>query len=708
MKTKAAGMVLLLAASGGPGAVGQVPTFPSETRRVTVDVVVTDEKGRPIPGLKREDFAVNENGAVQSILEFEAVDVSEARAAEPATDEASPVATNAAGDEPGRVFLVVLDDLNLSPASAEAVRPALTGFLDGQLREGDRVTLAPTSGGGWWSGRMTHDRDDLVAVLQGLKGRRIPETRPERMSDQEAMLIDASRDADALAHVVARYSLYGLLGPVPTRFGELGLPPVTGAGESLARGIAADVYRQARARTEATLRSLERAIGALAGGRGRRSVVLVSDGFIQDNKLTEYQRVREAARRSNAVLYFLDARGVQVREIGGPDLPTPPDPSYNSLELEYQAAAGAGAAALALDTGGFMISNTNDLAGGLGRLTRESRTFYLLGYEPADKRQDGRFRKIQVEVRRPGAVVHARKGYYAAGGKETATSPAEKPRPGSPDPAMVRAVDGITPERGIPLRMAAYVLGAAAEGRATVLLTAEADPEALGFESADGLLKGALDTRSTVAARDASVVGSRERLVDLALRPEVRAQMATKWVPVNHAYELAPGRYQASLAVRDKRSGRIGSVRQTFDVPDPRGLRLTTPVLTDTLQRGATAEDPPIPVPIARRTFAAGARLVCTFAVEGARRTDEAPARVAITYEVRRRDGTVVTRTEPTPLKPDPQGVLTSRFALTLNRPGAYEIHLKARDEATGEMAAAVEPFLVAPAPAPEAARPGL
>jgi VWFA-related protein len=329
---------------------------------------------------------------------------------------------------------------------------------------------------------MPGDRDDLLSVVQALKGRRIPDTRPERMSDQEAMLIEVNRDTEAIEHVTQRYALYGLLGPVPTRFGELGLPAVTGAGEGLARGIASEVYRQARARTQATLLSLERAMAALEGGRGRRSVLLVSDGFVQDNKLAEFQRVREAARRSNAVLYFLDARGVRTREIGGPDLPTPPDPSYNSVELEYQAAGNAGADALAMDTGGFTISNTNDIGAGLGRLTRQSRTFYLLGYEPTDKRQDGRFRKIQVEVRRPGAVIHARKGYFASGGKQEAAA-AEPPRPGSPDPAMARAVDSIVEERGIPMRMAAYVLGAAAEGRATVVLTAEADPAAVGFEN---------------------------------------------------------------------------------------------------------------------------------------------------------------------------------------------------------------------------------
>jgi hypothetical protein len=166
---------------------------------------------------------------------------------------------------------------------------------------------------------------------------------------------------------------------------------------------------------------------------------------------------------------------------------------------------------------------------------------------------------------------------------------------------------------------------------------------------------------------------------------------------VSHSYDLPPGRYQSTLAVRDRRSGRVGSVRHDFEVPRVPGLRVTTPILTDAFQRSAESAAP-VPVPIARRTFAPGTRLVCAFAVEGARREGEAgEPRVTITYEVRRRDGTVVTRAWPTPLPLDSQGALSGSFSLTLNRPGGYEMHIRARDEVSGEQASAVQAFVVEP-----------
>jgi hypothetical protein len=473
-----------------------------------------------------------------------------------------------------------------------------------------------------------------------------------------------------------------------------------GQGHALVLANATDVYTRARQRNRHTLKSLERAMNALAGGRGRRAVILASDGFVQDGGLREFERVRESARRSNAALYFLDARGLRPRDFGGPDLPTAPDPvamsNFMSLELEYEAMAGAGAVGLALDTGGFAIKETNNLAGALGRISREARIFYLLGYEPQDQRRDGRFRKIQVEVKRPGVTVRARKGYYADGGTQAAGKP-DDPTPGEPPAEALRALDAPRPERGIPVRMAAYVLGAATLGRTTVLLAAEADPSALELSEGGPSAKGALETFSSLAARDTGETARRDRLVDLDLRPEVRAQMARTWVPVIHGYELPAGRYQASLAVRDKRSGRVGSVRHDFEVPRLPGLRITTPILTDALQRVAEGA-PPIPIPIARRTFPPGTRLVCAFSVEGARPEGEASARrVATTYEVRRSDGTVVTRSATTPLPPDEQGVLAGRFSLTLNRPGGYELRIQARDEVAGEEAIAVHAFVVEP-----------
>jgi VWFA-related protein len=704
MNVKSVGAVLLLLPLGAASGSAQVrPSFPSETKLVTVDVVVTDDDGRPIAGLKREDFVVKENGVVQSILEFEAIDVSNPQTASSDSSAAeavhTAVAENAATDPPGaRSFFVVLDDVNLTAPSAERVRTAVKKFLEVSVREGDRVTLAPTAGGAWWTGRMTDDRDDLQAALESLRGRLAPDTRRERMSDYEAMMIEVKRDQETISHVTQRYALGGLVGPTPTATeDDLDRDPLDlGQGYGLVRATASEVYHRAKQRTLTTLLSLERAVIAVSSGRGRRAVILASEGFMHDEGLPEFQRVREAARRTNAVLYFIDARSLQGRTYGSVEDSTPPDPminpSFTSLEMEYESMAGVGAVNLAEDTGGFAIRNSNDLAGGLARISGESRTFYLLGYEPKDKSTAPRFRKLQVEVHRPGVKVRARKGYY--GGEDPKAAMAAAAKPAEAAPEALRALDAPNAERGIPLRMTTYVLGAAAAGeRAKVLLHAEADPEALELLDAGGdTVKGALESFSTVAARDTGELGRRERLIDLNVKPDVLVQMLKTWVPVSHSFELPPGKYQATIVVRDKSSGRVGSIRDEFEVPRLPGLRVTSPILTDT-QRGP-AGAPPVPIPIARRKFPSGTRLFCSFAVEGAGRGDEGP-RVTITYEVRRSAGTVVTRAGPTPLVPDGQGALGSKFALTLHRPGIYEMHITARDERSGEEATAVEAFIV-------------
>jgi hypothetical protein len=65
-------------------------------------------------------------------------------------------------------------------------------------------------------------------------------------------------------------------------------------------------------------------------------------------------------------------------------------------------------------------------------------------------------------------------------------------------------------------------------------------------------------------------------------------------------------------------------------------------------------------------------------------------------YEVRRDDGTVVARSSPKPLARNETGAYADIFKLTLQRPGAYEMRLTARDRRSGDEALFVEPFLVA------------
>ena len=68
---------------------------------------------------------------------------------------------------------------------------------------------------------------------------------------------------------------------------------------------------------------------------------------------------------------------------------------------------------LAADTGGRAFTDTNDFGEAFTRVQRDMSAYYLLGYSSTNPTKDGRFRRIQVRVKRDGLRVEARAGYYA-------------------------------------------------------------------------------------------------------------------------------------------------------------------------------------------------------------------------------------------------------------------------------------------------------
>ena len=79
---------------------------------------------------------------------------------------------------------------------------------------------------------------------------------------------------------------------------------------------------------------------------------------------------------------------------------------------------------LADETGGFAAVNRNDFNGAFDRIVAENSSYYVLGYYSTNDRRDGRFRKIEVRVKRPGLLVRARSGYYEARGRPPAAAKA--------------------------------------------------------------------------------------------------------------------------------------------------------------------------------------------------------------------------------------------------------------------------------------------
>jgi VWFA-related protein len=675
------------------------PRFPAEVEQVTVDAVVTDKKGVPITGLTAADFQIFEDDKPQKIVSFDAVEV-------PATaSEVTPsrprISTNMSPESrTGRSFVVVFDDIHLTPFQALNAKRAVAEFLRTGVREGDRVSLVATGGGAWWTTRMEAGRDELIAMLKRLDGRHIPDIAPDRMSDYEAMRIHVYHDQQTEMVVARRFETFGAThregNDDANRFGD---------GDPLVRGRASEIYFQSVSRNRITLQVLQRVLTSLAANKGRKSVILVSEGFIYDPNLDEFKTALIASRRSNAAIYFLDSKGLQAST---PYMSAEFGPNIDNQDLGAafidQMQEAEGAESLAADSGGFSVKNTNDLSRGIERIASESRSYYLVGYNPSDARRDGRFRKIQVKLaNRKGMQVRARKGYYAPVDESVKTAAKATTEPG--DPAVQAALDSPYDEKQIPLRMTSYVFNETLLGKASTLVATEVDLRPFAFQEQEGRFVDTIEFLLVVAHRESGEFFRYDQKVDMRLQSETRAKLARTWYPIVRDFELAPGGYQAKIVVRDKNSGHIGTVVHEFEVPDLTQFRVSTPVLSDQLQpQGDDKKSNPRPAVTARRSFAPGATLYASFEVYGA--GQEKPTnmpRVTNGYTIRRADGTVVASITPSRITPTSLGKLSRIIGAPLGdvAPGDYELVLAFKDEVAGKTIEVREPFTIeAPATA--------
>jgi VWFA-related protein len=676
------------------------PTFPSAVELVRVDLVVTDKAGRPVPGLTQADFALSEGGVSQTITSFESVSVADA------PEDGSPALTHFAstnfGPEPrrARTFVVMFDDVHLTPTQAHTAKGAVAEFLRKGTGAGDRVTLIASGGGAWWNARMPEGREQLMAILKRLDGRYVRDSSPDRMTEFEAMRIEVYQDQDVSLRVQRRFDVYGTKGRERGQNSvsreDLGKSSLTGIIDMDVRSRAAEAYHLANSRNKITLKAMARALTALAGTPGRKAMVLISQGFVFDPELAEMKQVVEASLRSNAPIYFVDTRGLQ----GLPESFTaafgPPIDSQDTVAVLADITRDAeGTEALALDSGGFVVKNSNDLAGGIQRVSSESRTYYLLGYNPSDVRRDGKFRKIEVKLssKRPGLKVRARRGYYAPD-----DAAPKRPAP-STDPVVAHALDSPFEIREIPMRVAAYSFDEGLKDKINVVLAAEIDVRALRFREEDGRFKDEVAFLIEAQHRDSGEYYNFDQKIEMSLLPETRQKLDSAWYPVIRDLVLPAGGYQVKVVVQDLGAdkSRVGSVTHEFEVPAATGFRLSTPILTDAVDT-AGGSSSPRPVVLVRRSFAPESVLYCQFGVYGAA-SDPAThmPRVSSAYEIRRADGTLLKRSARTAITPTSLGALLRLQGISLPPadPGAYELRLSVRDEVANRVISVKEEFMI-------------
>ncbi len=682
-----------------PSAQGK-PTFQTRVELVTVDLAVVDRKGQPVRGLTRDDFVVSENGTLQAITSFEAIVVPAApRSLGSEPTRRDPVSTNLVRDKRrGRTFVVVFDDIHLSPAQAHRARGAVMAFLESGVGDGDVVTLVATGGSAWWTTRMPEGRAALLEILKRLDGRYVPDPSPDRITEFEAMRIEQYQDEQMAWKVKRRFDAYGAVGQEKDARGVRPADAVSstpGMIPEVVRMRAREVFELANSRNKITLGAMDRAIQSLSGIKGRKAMILVSQGFVYDVQLSEMKDVVLDSRRHNVPIYFIDTRGLQgLPEAFTAAFGRPIEVQDVVAVLADLSRDAEGSEALAFDTGGFVVKNSNDLSGGINRVSAESRTYYLLGYNPSDLRNDGKFRKIEVKLRPgrgKGLTVRARRGYFAPLQGQVA-------RKEERDPAIGQALDSPFEVSDVPIRMTSFVFDEVGLNQLSVQLACEIDIRGFSFkQEPDGRSSDALAFLIEAQHRETGEYYRYDQKIEMSLQPETRRRLEQSWYGVAREFTLPPGGYQAKIVVRDLNSGQVGSVIHEFEVPAAGVLRVSTPILSDAIETGPDGSKRPLLQ--VRRAFGPGATLWCQFGVYGATREEKGTfmPRVAAGYEIRRSDGTVFKRSAPTAINPTSVGALLRLTGISLLGavPGDYELVLSVQDTIAGKTVEVREPFAV-------------
>ena len=597
-------------------------TFKVEVNYVEIDAIVTDAQGNFVRNLTKDDFQVLEQGKPQEVSVASLVDIPVEKFDPPLykTKPVEPDVRSNRKEFDGRVFVIVLDDQNISFSQSARVKIAARQFIERYLGANDVAAVVQTGGVKGTGQEFTGSHERLLRVIDNFMGQ---------------------KERSATLGRIDEYNRYG------------GTPLSTNRPRDPNEEI-----RVYKART--TLTALKNVADYMAGIRGRRkAVVFFSEGIdydIYDPIANQYssdirqwgQDAIAAATRANVSFYGIDPRGltgVGDAEIGS----LPLDPSLNlgtgALQRELQISQDS-LRTISEETGGFAAVNSNDFAKSFERIIRDNSSYYVLGYYSNDSKRDGQFRNLTVRVKQPGLQVRARKGYAAPKGRPPAGTPA--PAAIAASVAMREALNSPVPVTGLGLTaFAAPMMGVAP--KASILVVVEIEGQALKFKQDGPLFTNDIEVAILAMDEGGKIKEGAKDTAQLKLRPETYAAIQKNGVRLTRRLELPPGSYQLRIGARENNGGLVGSVMYDLDVPDfsKADLSLSGILLTSASAARIPTANPDkdfkeiLPAsPSAVREFPSGDQLV--LAVDVYDNKTATPHRVEIRTILTADDGSVV------------------------------------------------------------------
>ncbi|HEV2645141.1 MAG TPA: VWA domain-containing protein [Acidobacteriaceae bacterium] len=421
------------ASTAGQGG-ATVLTLKAAAQLVVVDVVATDRNHQPVHGLTAADFSLTENGAAQTVKHFEehsAASVADATKFAPMPKLPPNMFTNyTPAPAGGSVTLLLLDEVNTPLADQAYVRQQLLTYLKTRP-PGMRIAIFGLNAHLVLLQGFTSNPDVLRAAVEQGKGKAsfILQDKVGGAGIQDSQA-DVYEDQDA------------------DKLGDAAVPPAVIA--AMREFDAMNETLQIQVRTKYTLDAMNEIARYVSGIAGRKNLIWFSGSFPLDilpdetgqlynafsamgSSEDEYRETIAKLSRSQVAVYPVDARGVGMSSVSDASSTRNymgPSGSSKNVDrnmamgqarlnadnakfLDRNAAEHSTMDVLAADTGGEAFFNTNNLTEAVAKAVEDGSNFYTLSYTPTDQRQDGKERKIKIQVTRPGVSLAYRVGYYA-------------------------------------------------------------------------------------------------------------------------------------------------------------------------------------------------------------------------------------------------------------------------------------------------------
>ena len=544
------------------------PAQPSQTQvlrtssdLVRIDVEVTDKSGKPIKGLRADQFTVTDDGKAQAITNFSYADIENIETA--GTEDAKPIVVPVDNEGPN------------APGAAEVSdqlrdRRLLVLFFDLTSMQPDDLIRAHDAAEKFVKSQMT--KADVVAIVA--------------FSTKLTVLANFTNDQATLQKAIAQLtetSSSDLASPLyaAAQNGEYDVQEYTGAA------FTPDETEFNVFNTDQKLAAVEGLANVLGGIPGRKAMVEFTGGITQtgEENRTQLRAATDAANRADVSIYSIDSRGLMAAPPGG-DTTTNAATGTSMFtgasvfhQTDQREDSRDTLATLSTDTGGKAFFDLGDLNDAFPKIQQENGGYYLIGYNlGAEVKRAGRWRTIRVKVNAPGAHVRYREGYYA---------PRDFQHLEKEDRAqqLADAVNSDNPLVELPVAVETGMFRLS-DQQTYVPIAAKISASALDWAEKHGQRRAEFDFAVQVRA-----VPSGESVAELHDTTQVRLD-AERFQEINKKnllYQggvvLAPGNYRLKFVARENESGKIGTFEQNLSVPasQPGKMVLSSVVLSSQL-----------------------------------------------------------------------------------------------------------------------------